>query len=387
MKYDKFGPRPVRILVLECHYWVDRACAQAAKTMGWEVAESPIKMIGSMPRDMVKELFKTILEHRPDFVLSVNLSGMDLDGLFAGLLDDLGVPHVTWFVDNPRAIMDENPSSATSSALAVTWDEGYVDYLRGCGFGDVMVLPLGLDETIFNHPPVDDMVYPPTFVGNSMICKAAEEWKCCDVYPGLKAAAFEALSSGRVTRQSFVHGIESILGPVVWDWEQKARYHAERIFFIDATRELRGSLVNALAPSGMVVRGDSTWEVITQQTGPSLSYVNELPQYYRACPINLNTTSVQMSKTVNQRVFDCPAAGGFLLTDAQEVIPNLFEVDREIVTYDSMDDAREKMNWFLAHPKARTEITTAARKRILGEHTYRHRLEAIVARLKTRFQG
>tara|TARA_R110001592_G_scaffold14446_1_gene64567 strand:+ start:53 stop:712 length:660 start_codon:yes stop_codon:yes gene_type:complete len=218
-----------------------------------------------------------------------------------------------------------------------------------------------------------------------MIHEADKEMRLVMQVPALRAAVDDAFDSGRVTRANFAEGGSSILGAAAAGFDKAALYHAERVFFIEGTRRLRSELIVTLGPHGLHVRGDSMWEALTTQIGPSLGYEGELGPYYRNCPVNLNVTSVQMATTVNQRVFDCPAAGGFLLTDNQAALHDLFDVEKEVVTYDGFEDGRDKMNWFMAHPKSRREITERARARVLGEHTYQHRLQAIVALLKENF--
>ena len=92
-----------------------------------------------------------------------------------------------------------------------------------------------------------------------------------------------------------------------------------------------------------------------------------------------------MATTVNQRVFDCPAAGGFLLTDSQPALDELFDVERECVVYRSLDECMELLRFFRAHPAARREIAVRARTRVLGEHTYAHRVQHIAGMVKERF--
>ena len=94
-----------------------------------------------------------------------------------------------------------------------------------------------------------------------------------------------------------------------------------------------------------------------------------------------------MATAVNQRVFDCPGAGGFLLTDNQASLAELFDVESEVAIYTTLEEAREQLRWFMARLDARRAITARARKRILGEHTYRHRLEAIVGLLQGLYGG
>ena len=83
-----------------------------------------------------------------------------------------------------------------------------------------------------------------------------------------------------------------------------------------------------------------------------------------------------MPSAVNQRVFDCPAAGGFLLSDAQSGLARLFS-ENEVATFATLDECRDKLQYFNRDAAARREIVIAARKRILDEHTYAHRLRTI----------
>jgi spore maturation protein CgeB len=92
-----------------------------------------------------------------------------------------------------------------------------------------------------------------------------------------------------------------------------------------------------------------------------------------------------MRDAVNQRVFDCPAAGGFLITDDQPDLHELFDAEKEVVTYTSLPELHDKISYYLKHPEERAAITRKARERVLTEHTHRHRLQALEAFLKPRF--
>lgn len=62
---------------------------------------------------------------------------------------------------------------------------------------------------------------------------------------------------------------------------------------------------------------------------------------------------MQMKGAVNQRVFDVPAAGAFVLTDWREQMDELFEPGKEIVCYREPGEVPELIRWWLAHPDAR----------------------------------
>ncbi len=383
MDYPKMaGPVP-RMMVLESRYWLDSACMNAARALGWELAHAPVAREGAMPREMIAQFIQTLVEFRPDFVLSINLSGMDEAGLFAGLFADLRVPYVTWFVDDPRTILMDRAIYASDYAIALTWEAAYAEYLARTGFAETHGMPLAVDPSVFNAEPADACELPPSFVGNSMIDFSGREGERVKNHPALKAAVQEAFDAGRVTRENFGKGLEAILGDIT-SFDAEERRAAELYFFIEGTRRRRHDIVSALVQDGVVARGDDAWQQVTPLFGPEVNYRTELPQHYRLTEVNLNITSIQMASAVNQRVFDCPAAGGFLLTDAQSSLRELFDKD-EVAVYASIEECRELLRFYRTHPAARVEITRRARARILGEHTYGHRLERIAGIVRKRF--
>lgn len=72
----------------------------------------------------------------------------------------------------------------------------------------------------------------------------------------------------------------------------------------------------------------------------------------------------------NMRLFEATGVGTCLITDWKKNIKELFEPDKEIVTYKSADECVEKVEWLLTHPKEREEIAKAGQVRCLRDHTY-----------------
>ena len=89
-----------------------------------------------------------------------------------------------------------------------------------------------------------------------------------------------------------------------------------------------------------------------------------------------------MKGAVNQRVFDVPVCGGFLLTDHRRQMEDLFEPGREIVCYREPGEIQDLVRHYLARDDARRAVTEAARKRILAEHTYDLRLASLVRTMR-----
>ena len=89
-----------------------------------------------------------------------------------------------------------------------------------------------------------------------------------------------------------------------------------------------------------------------------------------------------MKGAVNQRLFDVPAAGAFVLTDWREQTEKLFEPGKELVCYRESEEIPDLVRYFLAHPEERRRIVRAARTRVLAEHTWTHRVRSILTILR-----
>ena len=92
-----------------------------------------------------------------------------------------------------------------------------------------------------------------------------------------------------------------------------------------------------------------------------------------------------MKGAVNQRVFDVPATASFIITDWREQIENLFEPGKEVICYTSPQEAEVLIRRYLASPAERKAISKAARRRILAEHTYEHRVRSLAHTMQSVF--
>jgi spore maturation protein CgeB len=110
---------------------------------------------------------------------------------------------------------------------------------------------------------------------------------------------------------------------------------------------------------------------------PNIDYRRELAAVYRHIGVNINITSCQMPTAVNQRVFDVPLASGFVLTDRQPDLTELFD-ESEVATYGSPGELSEMALFFIEHESERNKISAAAKTHILAEHTYEHRVKIIL---------
>ena len=75
----------------------------------------------------------------------------------------------------------------------------------------------------------------------------------------------------------------------------------------------------------------------------------------------------------NMRLFEATGVGAFLLTDFKDNLHTLFEPDREVAVWRSIDDCLEAIGRALADDNGRAAIARAGQARTMAQHTYRHR--------------
>ncbi|MHB9094566.1 MAG: CgeB family protein [Eubacteriales bacterium] len=85
----------------------------------------------------------------------------------------------------------------------------------------------------------------------------------------------------------------------------------------------------------------------------------------------------------NMRLFEAAGVGACLVTDWKENIHELFEIDKEVITYKSAEECVEKVKWLIDHDAAREAIAKAGQTRAMKDHTFARRaveLDEIIRR-------
>lgn len=84
----------------------------------------------------------------------------------------------------------------------------------------------------------------------------------------------------------------------------------------------------------------------------------------------------------NVRLFEATGIGTCLVTDWKENMANLFELDKEVVTYKSVDECIDKVKWLLANLAEAEKIAKAGKERTLRDHTIENRVKIIDSALR-----
>jgi spore maturation protein CgeB len=380
---ERRSPGPIRrIFFLRQGFFLEEECVRAFRTLGLSVREFTVGQ--HWDGSQVAALMSGLVESLPDLVFSINHIGFDRQGWLTRFLEEACLPGATWYVDHPDFIIRPYPENVSAAMAVFVWDKHYLPGLEAMGFPLVTYLPLAADTRLFRpfrHPPLER-------------------------YGGIHAAFVGSTWSQRLRQQlsRYAHDpvtlayIEEAAREFQWSGRYQARPHLEEIypgFFNLSVREQvdleaavvwqaslwdRAEKVGAMVPWGVKVFGDAAWRALLpdpEAYGGALNHQRDLPGFYQCVAVNLNITSLQMKDGLNQRVFEVPATGAFLLTDYKEALFEIFD-PKEVVTYRTLEEARDKLTHYLGYPETRRQVASRTRERILSQHTYVHRVQTIL---------
>ncbi|MDR1052000.1 MAG: glycosyltransferase [Deltaproteobacteria bacterium] len=388
--------KPPRVLFLDTSYFLTREIPRAAGALGAPVSVWKSRGGETADGEEYKRLLGQIKKFRPELVLTVNHLGFDAEGMLEDILRRLGVPAASWFVDSPAFILGA-ARKPSGDFFAFCWDRDYLPSLRELGYPLSHYLPLGSDERIFFTPPGSTPKNrgqlpgatgtgeikpspggpPVSFVGDSLQA-ATGKYLALAGLPASSLEIIDGLAEKFLADDSLTPGPR--LGGLADGLDSARLTNLQALVTWRASRIWRQKVLGAFPGGLLQINGDPGWAEAAPgiKLGPRLDYYRELSGHYRGSAVNLNITSAQMKTGLNQRVFDVPACGGFLLTDRRPQIDDMFEEGLEVVTYGTPGEAAEKAAWYLKNPGERQKIALAAQKRVLGEHLYRHRLARLL---------
>jgi spore maturation protein CgeB len=171
--------------------------------------------------------------------------------------------------------------------------------------------------------------------------------------------------------------------------EEDRRKFGSDVSFMGAGYPNRHSLFSQLLDYDLKIWGtgwenNSTLEDVVQSNGERVS-VRDTVKIYNATKININLHSSLNSSYfeadgdfVNPRTFEIMASGGFQLVDRRMLLPELFVEGKDIITFNSLDDLREKIDYYLRHEMERIRIAKNGQREVLKSHTYKNRIEQMI---------
>ena len=110
--------------------------------------------------------------------------------------------------------------------------------------------------------------------------------------------------------------------------------------------------------------------------GP-VKYGDEMPCIFRCSRLNLNPTLKCIQSGIPLRALDIMGAKGVLLSNYQPELAEYFENGKEVILYESMEDAIDKADFYLKHEEARISIALSGYRKVREFFSYSQRIQEL----------
>lgn len=206
-----------------------------------------------------------------------------------------------------------------------------------------------------------------------------------------QAACIEALKRAGATQVQYLPmaADPAVHHPVTLTAEEQQDYGAD-VSFVGAGYDNRRSLLPRWLSKEWIFKlwgnewdGATDLSCILQRHGARID-TDTCVKVFNATAVNLNLHSASGTGLdahpdfVNPRTLELAACGAFQLVDERTLLPALFSSD-EMVCFRSADEVPSLIRTWLKDPHGRCAHAEAARRRVLREHTYRHRMQDLLA--------
>lgn len=114
------------------------------------------------------------------------------------------------------------------------------------------------------------------------------------------------------------------------------------------------------------------WRIGRKNLGAA--YGLDMYQFLRDSKISINMHGDKINFAANVRMYEITGVGSCMLTDWKGNIGELFEPEKEIVTYSCVKEAIDKSKFLLRNENARKKIAAAGQIRTLKEYTLEKRI-------------
>lgn len=111
---------------------------------------------------------------------------------------------------------------------------------------------------------------------------------------------------------------------------------------------------------------------------PGIDYEVTMNKIFYLSKINLNITLPSIETGIPQRIFDIMGCGGFVLTNYQEDLEDLFTIGEDLDVFHDLDELKEKTAYYLQHENERIKIAMHGYQKVRKEYSYTNRMKHII---------
>lgn len=385
----------MKILLCKWEAYMQEDLQESLIQMGHEVQSFQYHFEDIYEDNVFEEkITKMLFAESYDAVMTMNYFPV-----IAKICGKLKMPYISWIYDSPFDVKNPEETLGLSTNHLFFFDRHeYMNY-RNAGFDTVYHMPLAvngkrLDEIIISEKERKQYSCDISFVGSLYSSLFLSLYASLDAYEQgylnalldgqskLYGCYFlrEALSTEflKRSREKLMY-----LDVIAGESEENFKKWMERLLACEITRRERMTIVSLLGSRNQVkLFSENTEEMLNhvEYCGMTHNY-QQTPKVYKCSKINLNISLKQIVSGIPMRVMDVLGAGGFLLTNYQPEIAEHFVDGRDLVIYESIEDAVMKAEYYLAHEDERKQIAANGRKAV-EKFSYENQLTQILEKVQ-----
>ena len=313
--------------------------------------------------------------------------------LISVIAQESHVPYVSWCYDNPLNVRDIELTLGNEVNHVYCFDIAQTEGYRRQGY-NVNYLTLGVNADRLRRLKVSEkernrFSADVSFVGK--LYESATDWimaQTDDYCKGYIQSVINAQQEiygayiiDKVISEDFLNRINTSFKHVNPDNDFKLQ--KEELVFALSCEVTRRDRIILLSLMGTRFRtkfysyNDSS-VIKGVERCSTVDYRSEMPYVFASSKINLNPCLRAIQTGIPLRALDIMACGGFLLSNYQQELAELFEHEGEMVMYESYQDAVEKAEFYLKHDDIRMSIAQNGKEKVLRDFDMKDRLKYVL---------
>lgn len=356
--------------------------AIALQEMGYAVTKLDCKMrtAGYVPAEELR-ICEALERTSFQYVISHNFCET-----IAKACEKKGIPYIAWVFDAPQKELFTSAAFYYNNHIFV-FDKCQLHRLKEIGIPYVYHTPLGVLPKMWQGPyetePTIEISFMGQLYGNPYLERViqAAPYEVKQEINSMHEKLFLHWEKGTPTTgylsEKTISYLRNVKGEDVTQlypyMTEQYYYEAAMISRVIANRE-RLAVLNKLAEKHEVClySFDPHLEGISSKVNvfSGVGFGGQAGNIYCRSKINLNISLHCIESGANQRIFDIMAAGGFVLSNYQSELEELFIPGEEIVLFHNEEELTKLVEYYLAHDEEREHIARNGQRKVMQCYTY-----------------
>jgi len=336
----------------------------------------------------VHRLDKILKENIYDAVFSVNYFPLVAECCYRR-----GIKYLSWSYDNPLNVLEIEKTLGFETNYAFLFDRIQAEGYTSKGFNTVYHLPLAvnvqrLDKIALSKKNSEKFSSQISFVGKlydsdlPLYISGMSEYQkgFIEAAINVQGQLYGSYLLDKLITDAFVDDINKTY--LLMSPETSFRLTKPALEYAMAAEITRRERLTLLS----LLSSHFELKVYSRENNPllmksiymgSCRYLDEMPAIFNQSKINLNINLKISQSGIPLRVMDILGSGGFLLSSYQPEIAEMFIDGGEVVMYESIEDAFDKVKYYLEHEAERKEISINGRRKVSELFSYEKQMKTI----------